>query len=154
MPEEVTGHYGAIMTRGLRGDLRCRLVFTNERLIVSVKGLLAQVAAGSGGLFGAVGGAVGGAIAASEDSKNRSEISQLSPEEILKSNKKNFDVLYSKILKVQLGKKLGTSRLYVNTSDETYKFKFQGVKLEQVQNSIRSLLSADVPVQLVDKLED
>lgn len=153
MPEEIVGHYGAILTRGLRGDLHCRLVFTNERLIVSVKGILAQIAR-SGGVFGAVGGAVGGAIAASQDSKSRSAISQLSPEDLLKPNKKNFEVPYSRIVKVQLGWKLGTSRLYVNTSDETYKFKFLGVKMEQVQSSIRSLLPANVSVQLVDKLED
>ncbi len=129
MPEELVGAFPAIVTRGWKGDLHCQLVFTNERLIVSVKGLLAQ-AASSMGVFGAVGGAAAYAMSSSEESKKQSDLKRLSPDEILRSNKKNYDVPYSKVTKVQGGKKLGTSRLYIHTSEEVHKFKFQGVKLE------------------------
>ena len=96
MSETVVGIINAILTRGLRGDLHCHLVFTNQRLFVSIKGLLAQVAAGSGA-FGAAGALAGAAMASSEDAKKRAQIQQLDPDQVLKSNKKNFDVPYSRI---------------------------------------------------------
>src|SRR5437660_1677358 len=43
-PEEVVGVLHAIMTRGWKGDLQCYLVFTSERIIVSVMGMLTQAA--------------------------------------------------------------------------------------------------------------
>lgn len=147
------GAFPAILTRGWKGDLQCHLVFTNERVIVSVKGLFAQ-AASSMGVFGAVGGAAAYAMSSSEQSKKQSELKRLSPEEILRSNKKNYNVPYSRVAKVEIGKKLGTSRLYIHISEEVYKFKFQGIKLEQVESSIRSLLPSNVAVQMVDKLDD
>ncbi len=153
MPEELVGAFPAIVTRGWKGDLHCHLVFTNERLIVSVKGLLAQ-AASSMGVFGTVGGAAAYAMSSSEESEKRSDLKRLSPDEILRSNKKNYDVPYSKVSRVQVGKKLGTSRLYIHTDEDVHKFKFQGVKLEQVETGIRTLLPGNVTVQMVDKLED
>jgi len=51
----------------------------------------------------------------------------------LSANKKNFQVPYTGVTKIQVGKKLGTSRLYIQTPSETYKFKFQFIKLEQLK---------------------
>ena len=129
------------------------MVFTNQRLVVSVKGLLGQISAG-GGAFGAAGALAGAAMASKEESKKRDQIQQLSPDQLLKSNKKNFEVPYTKINQLEMGRKLGTSRLYVITADETYKFKFQGVQLEQVQSQIRAIVPLSLPVQMVDKLSD
>jgi hypothetical protein len=153
MSETVSGTINAILTRGLRGDLQCHLVFTNQRLIVSVKGLLGQIASGSGA-FGATGALAGGALASKEEAKKQDQIQQLSPDQLLQSNKKNFDVPFSKISRLEIGKKLGTSRLYVITPDETYKFKFQGVQMEKIESGIRAVIPAGLTLQTVDKLSD
>lgn len=153
MSETVGGTINAILTRGLRGDLQCSLIFTNQRLIVSVKGLLGQIAAGSGA-FGAAGALAGGALASKEEAKKQDQIRQLSPDQLLQSNKKNFDVPFSKISRLEIGRKLGTSRLYVITPDETSKFKFQGVQMEQIENGIRAVIPAGLTLQTVDKLSD
>ena len=142
------------MTRGLRGDLQCHLVFTNQRIIVSIKGLLAQIAAGTGGSFGAVGAVAGAKLGQREDSKKQAQVQQLSPDQLLQSNKKNIEVPYSKITRLELGKKLGTSRLYILTPDETFKFKFQGIKQEELEGQIRPLIPATVQLQTVEKLSD
>src|SRR5713101_5442313 len=153
MSEMVGGTINALMTRGFRGDLHCHLVFTDQRLIVLIKGLLAQIS-GGGGAFGAAGALAGAALASKEEAKKTSQIRQLSPEQLLQSNKKNFDVPYSRINRLELGKKMGTSRLHVVTQDETYKFKFQGVQLEQIESQIRAVIPASVPLQTVDKLSE
>ena len=154
MSEQILGILPAIMTGGWKGDLHCNLVFTPQRIVVSIKGLLAQATAS--GIFGATGGTVGGAIgwaaATAGEKKARPGLNQ-SPEELLQSNKKNFQVSYSQIIKVEVGKKLGTSRLYIHTAEEAYKFKFQGIRLEQVEASIRSVLPATVAVHMSDKLD-
>ena len=154
MSESVTGTIGALLTRGIRGDLQCHLVFTNQRIIVSVKGLLAQIAAGAGGSFGAVGAVAGAKLSQREESKNQSQVQQMSPDQLLQSNKKNIEVPYSKITRLELGKKLGTSRLYIVTPDETFKFKFQGIKQEELEGQIRPLIPATVQLQTVEKLSD
>ena len=97
---------------------------------------------------------MGVAVASKEEAKKRSKIEQLSPDQLLQSNKKNFDVPFSRISRLELGRKLGTSRLHVVTQDETYKFKFEGVKLEQLENSIRPPIPANVSLQAVDKRSD
>jgi len=153
MSESVTGTIGALLTRGIRGDLQCHLVFTNQRIIVSVKGLLAQIAAGTGG-FGAAGALAGTKLGQREDSKKQAQVQLLSPDQLLQSNKKNIEVPYSKITRLELGKKLGTSRLYIVTPDETFKFKFQGIKQEELEGQIRPLIPATVQLQTVEKLSD
>lgn len=153
MSESVVGTIPTLMTRSWKGDFRANLVFTNERLIVTVKGLLSQIAM-SGGAFGAAGAAVGGAVAARGDAKRGERVNQMTPEEILQSEKRNFAVPYSNITRLELGKKMGTSRLYVVTPGETYKFKFQGIKSEQLENWFRSIVPSRVPLQNVDNLSD
>lgn len=157
MSEEVKDILVAIMMRGWKGDTHCDLVFTTERLIVARKGVLGRALRQISGVIGEVVG----------EQKKLKELKQLSPESILKSHKKNFDVSYSEITKAEVGKKWGAFRLYVHTPKETLKFKFQGVqgvmqfklkgvkgiKLENVENTIRSLLPDKVPVERVDKLD-
>ena len=153
MSESVVGTIPTLMTRGWKGDLRAHLIFTNERLIVTVKGLLSQIAM-SGGAFGAVGGAVGAAVAARGESKRGEQVNQMTPEQILQSEKRNFAVPYSNITRMELGKKMGTSRLYVVTPEETYKFKFQGIKSEQLEEWFRSIVPPKVPLKSVDNPSD
>jgi Bacterial PH domain len=143
--EQVTGTMRALITRGLKGDLHCVLVFTTDRIIVAVQSMLFQVASGMGGVGGAIGAVAGHGAMKGQDVKGK--LDQLSPQEILGSNKKNYQVPYTDITKVQIGKKLGTSRLYIRTSNETYKFKFQFEKFEQIEGSIRSFLPSSLPVE-------
>lgn len=145
MSEQVTGQLRALITRGFKGDLHCVVIFTTERIIVAVQSMLFQIASGMGGAGGAVGAVAGQGAMKRQDIK--SKLDQLSPQEILGSNKKNFQVPYTSVTKIQVGKKLGTSRLYIQTPDETYKFKFQFVKLEEVEGSIRSFLPSSVPIE-------
>ena len=153
MSETVTGTLNAILTRGLRGDLHCHLVFTNQRLIVSVKGLLGQVSAG-GGAFGAAGALAGAAMASKEEAKKQSQIQSLNPEQLLQSNKKNFEVPYTRITRLEMGRKTGATRLYVITPEETYKFKFQFVQQEQIEGQVRAVLPPNLSLQVVERLSD
>jgi hypothetical protein len=129
----------------LKGDLHCVIIFTTERIIVAVQSLLFQIASGMGGAGGAIGAVAGQGAMKRQDIKGK--LDQLSPEEILSANKKNFQVPYTGVTKIQVGKKLGTSRLYIQTPNETYKFKFQLIKFEQVESSIRSFLPPSVPIE-------
>jgi hypothetical protein len=152
MSEEVSGILDAIMMRGWKGDVPCRLVFTTTRLIVARKGMLETAKVGYAG-GGALGGLIGGAIAGREEKKKLKEFKQLSPESILKSDKKNFDVPYSEITKAEVGKRWRASCLYIYSTKVVYKFGFEGIKLENVENSIRSLLPEKVTTERVDKLD-
>jgi hypothetical protein len=145
LSEQVTGQLRALITRGFKGDLHCVIIFTTERIIVAVQSMLFQIASGMGGAGGAIGAVAGHDAMKRQDIK--SKFNQLSPQEILGSNKKNFQVPYTDVSKIQVGKKLGTSRLYIQTPNETYKFKFQAVKLEEVEGSIRSFLPSSVPIE-------
>ncbi len=153
MSETVLGVVTAILTRGLRGDLHCHLVFTNQRLIVSIKGLLAQVTSG-GAAFGAAGALAGAALGSKEEEKKRSEIEQLSPDQVLQSNKKNFEIPYTRLTRLEMGRKMGATRLYVITPEATYKFKFQFAKQEQVESQIKAVIPASLSLQMVEKLSD
>jgi hypothetical protein len=145
LSEQVTGQLRALITRGLKGDLHCVIIFTAERIIVAVQSMLFQVASGMGGAGGAIGAVAGQGAMKRQDIKGK--LDQLSPEEVLSANKKNFQVPYTGVTKIQVGKKLGTSRLYIQTPSETYKFKFQFIKFEQVESSIRSFLPSSVLVE-------
>ena len=131
MSEQVTGQLRALISRGLKGDLHCVIIFTTERIIVAVQSMLFQIASGMGGAGGAIGAVAGQGAMKRQDIKGK--LDQLSPEEVLSANKKNFQVPYTGVTKIQVGKKLGTSRLYIQTPSETYKFKFQFIKLEQLK---------------------
>ena len=145
MSEQVTGQLRALITRGLKGDLHCVIIFTTERIIVAVQSMLFQIASGMGGAGGAVGAVAGQGAMKRQDIKGK--LDQLSPEEVLSANKKNFQVPYMGVTKIQVGKKLGTSRLYIQTPSETYKFKFQFINFEQVESSIRSFLPSSVLIE-------
>ena len=111
MSEQVTGQLRALITRGLKGDLHCVIIFTTERIIVAVQSMLFQIASGMGGAGGAIGAVAGQGTMKRQDIKGK--LDQLSPEEVLSANKKNFQVPYTGVTKIQVGKKLGTSRLYI-----------------------------------------
>ena len=145
MSEQVTGQIRALITRGLKGDLHCVIIFTTERIIVAVQSMLFQIASGMGGAGGAIGAVAGQGAVKRQDIKGK--LDQLSPEEVLSANKKNFQVPYTGVTKIQVGKKLGTSRLYIQTPSETYKFKFQFINFEQVESSIRSFLPSSVLIE-------
>ena len=145
MSEQVTGQLRALITRGLKGDLHCVIIFTPERIIVAVQSILFQIASGIGGVGGAIGAVAGQGAMKHQDV--RGKLDQFSPQEILNANKKNFQVPYTGVTKIHIGKKLGTSRLYIQTPSETYKFKFQFIKLEQVESSIRSFLPSSVLIE-------
>jgi hypothetical protein len=145
LSEQITGQLSALITRGLKGDLHCVIIFTTERIIVAVQSMLFQIASGMGGAGGAVGAVAGQGAMKRQDIKGK--LDQLSPQQMLSANKKNFQVPYASVTKIQVGKKLGTSRLYIQTLSETYKFKFQFIKLEQVESSIRSFLPSSVLIE-------
>jgi len=145
LSEQVTGQLRALITRGLKGDLHCVIIFTTERIIVAVQSMLFQIASGMGGAGGAIGAVAGQGTMKRQDIKGK--LDQLSPEEVLSANKKNFQVPYTGVTKIQVGKKLGTSRLYIQTPSEIYKFKFQFIKLEEVESSIRSFLPSSVLIE-------
>jgi pantothenate kinase len=144
---------------------------TNKRLVVTRTGLLrdllpylfVSVGAGVGtiaaGAVGAAAGTGGGTAAAVTspieriDKERLEKLKRTSPEQILKSDKKNFDVTYSDIVKIQVGKKLLTSRAHIHTLGLVHKFKFEGLNPEKVENSIRSLLADKIHIERVDKLE-
>lgn len=172
MSEEILGVLNAIWTHTWKPNYHCQLVFTNKRLIVVRMGLLREllpylfVAVGAGvgtvegGAAGAGAGSGGGTAAAITsptiakiDKERLEKLKQISPEQVLKSHKKNFDVSYSDIVKIQVGKKLLTPRLYIYTKGVVHKFKFEGLKLEGVESSIRSLLADKIHIEKVEKLD-
>ena len=148
MSEAVIGTINAIKPQGLKGDLHLTLIFTSQRLIAAFKGMLAQLA--SGGAFGVA----GAALASRQDSKNRSQMQEVSPDQLLQANKKNFEVPYSRITRLELGKKHGQTRLHVIAQDQIYQFKFQGSKIEQIESWIRNAIPPTVPLQVVETLSD
>ena len=49
---------------------------------------------------------------------------------------------------------MGATRLYVVTSEETYKFKFQFAKQEQFETQIRAVIPPMLTLETVEKLSD
>src|SRR5438128_11826909 len=107
--------------------------------------MLFQIASGMGGAGGAIGAVAGQGAMKRQDIKGK--LDQLSPEEVLSGNKKNFQVPYTGVTKIQDGKKLGTSSLYIQTPSETYKCKFQFINFEQVESCIRTFLPSSVLIE-------
>jgi hypothetical protein len=156
MSEEVKNILIAIMMRRWKDDIHCDLVFTTDRLIVAKKGFLGQASRQIGEFGGVI-----------REQEKLEELKQLSPENILKSHEGNFDLPYSEITKVEVGKKWGTFRLHIHTPKETLRFKFAGIqameqfrikgvkwiRLEDAEGKIRSLLPDKVPVEKVDRLD-
>jgi hypothetical protein len=141
MSETVTGSINAMKPQGWKGDLGCFLVFTTQRLLVAFKGIWGSLAS-SGGF-----GIAGAAVASRGDASKRSQMQEMSPDQILQGNKKNFDIPYSRITRLELGKQRGSSRLQIVTQDETYEFRLQGVKIEQAESWLRDTIPATIPVQ-------
>jgi len=73
------------------------LHFTTNRVIVAKTGS----ALGASLLFGAI----GAGVAAHREKKRREELEKLSPESVLKSDKSNFAIPYSGIVRVEMKKK-------------------------------------------------
>ncbi len=93
-------------------------------------------------------------MASKEEAKKQSQIQSLNPDQLLQSNKKNFDVPYTQITRLEMGRKMGATRLYVITPEETYKFKFQFVQQEQIEGQVRAVLPPNLSLQVVEKLTD
>lgn len=107
--EEILGIASAIWTHTWKPNYHCHLIFTNRRLIVARRGLFrellpylfvavgAGVGAAAGGAAGAGAGA-GGEIAATAtsptiarmDREELDKLKQISPEQVLKSHKKEL----------------------------------------------------------------
>src|SRR5207249_2743717 len=116
-----------------------------------LRGMLGQIASGLGAL--AAFGAVGGIAYWAAQKKSNPKLAELSPDDILGSNKKNFSISYGDLKQLETGRKMGTSRLYIRTSNDVYKFKFQGITLEQVEEAIRSFLPSGPALVRNDKLD-
>jgi len=72
-------------------------------------------------------GMVGSLAAQHSADKKSNQLSQLTPESVLKSNKKNFDIQNNEIIEIEI-KKPGTlspGKITLKTHDSTYKFIFK-----------------------------
>src|SRR2546425_6759734 len=67
--------------------------------------MLFQIASGMGGAGGAIGAVAGQGAMKRQDIKGK--LDQLSPEEVLSANKKNFQVPYTGVTKSRLARSLG-----------------------------------------------
>jgi hypothetical protein len=141
MSETVTGSISAMKPQGWKGDLGCFLVFTTQRLLVAFKSVWGSLAS-SGGF-----GIAGAAVASRGDTNKRSQMQGMSPDQILQGNKKNFDIPYSRITSLVLGKQRGSSRLHIITQDATYEFRLQGVQMEQAEIWLRNTIPTTIPIQ-------
>ena len=144
LSETVTGSITAMKPQGWKGDLGCFLVFTSQRLLVSFKSVWGSLAS-SGGF-----GIAGAAVASHGDANKRSQMQGMSPDQILQGNKKNFDVPYSRITKLELGKARGGSMLHIFTQDQAYEFRLTGVKAEQAEGWLRNTIPTSIPVQTIN----
>ena len=143
MSETVTGSITAMKPQGWKGDLGCFLVFTSQRLLVAFKSVWGSLAS-SGGF-----GIAGAAVASHGDANKRSQMQGMSPDQILQGNKKNFDLPYPRITKLELGKARGGSMLHIFTQEQTYEFRLTGVKTEQAESWLRNTIPATIPVQTI-----
>ena len=126
MSEKVLGVLNAWRTGGWRGGMHHRvLIFTENRLIVAEtgdkKGTFARL---MGGAFGGVVGGVGGLMYDAKRAKEAGEkLVELSVEDILKANKKNFAIDNSEVVRVELKK----ARLRIETSVKKQDWILEGI---------------------------
>jgi hypothetical protein len=97
-------------------NLQYALIFTKDRLLFAkIGGQFADMTGATTAAGVALGGAVGGAIGAMADQKSSTSkvqkqdekgriMTELDPQETLKKDKDNFEILYSTIMKVQIKK--------------------------------------------------
>jgi len=127
----------------LRPAFRCHLFFTNTRLIVTKREALKEFA----GFL--VGGFVGYSLAIKSDKKQAEKIKELSPDEILKSDRENYEIPYSKISKVELKKYSKmmwpySAEIWTHTQEKETKFRLKGIKYEEVEQLLNSVLGDKV----------
>lgn len=145
MVEEVLGvmmatEYGQIPV------LHCNLIFTTNRMIVAKKGSVKEVT----GLV--VGGAVGQWLALSSDKKKAQELKQYNVEEILKTDKKNYEIPYPDLFKAEM-KKLSkfswpySTEVKISTEKKKHKFKLKSVKFEEATELFRTVLPDKISVK-------
>ena len=141
MSEEIKG-FIKTMAVGL-GNQYCDLYITTNRLIVAKTGSTL----GWSVAFGAVGGAI-----AQHGAKKRAEaLRELSPESILSADKKNYDISYATISKVEMKKpgmlSGGQIRIFT-TSDKKHVFAIQDKKaFDDYVNLVNSVLSTKLSVE-------
>jgi len=121
----------------------CNLVFTANRLIVAKKGWFDKQ--NKQDIAFMIGGLVGYWIATRSDKKQAQKPTLNSVEEILKTDKKNYEIPYSDILKAEMKKLSPLSVPYsveVNVSAEKKKrkFKLKNVKFEEAVDLFRTVL--------------
>lgn len=142
--EEILGVFVAEEQRKkLRPAFRCHLFFTNNRLIVTKREALKEFAS----FF--AGGFAGYWLAIQSDKKKAEKIKELSPDEILKADKENYEIPYSEISKVELKKYFKlmwpyTSEIWIHTQEKETKFRLKAIKYEELQQLLNSVLGNKV----------
>ena len=98
------------------------------------------------------GGAVGQWLAIRSDKKKAQELKQQDIEEILKADKKNYEIPYPETLKVEM-KKLSrfswpySTEIKFTTDKKKRKFKLKNVKFEEAIELFRAVLPDKVDVK-------
>lgn len=144
MIEEAIGTMGATLTgkrtwfSGL-SNTQCQLVFTTGRIIVART--VGQMSDPLGRATYRIG-------------TNPQELKGLDLETILRADQRNFSINYPEIEKIELGMKWRNVRAHVYTKNGTHRFMWTWpVKLNNVEDSLRSLLPRAILFQRVDKLD-
>lgn len=103
----------------MKGSTTLNIYFTKNRIIV------AQIGSNLGWTLAF--GAVGGLIAQSSIDKKADKMSQLTPESILNSNKKNFEIRNNDITEIGIKKpgRLSAGKITILTNDKKYKYIFK-----------------------------
>jgi hypothetical protein len=127
----------------LRPAFRCHMFFTNNRLIVTKREALKEFAS----FF--AGGFAGYWLAIQSDKKKAEKIKELSPDDILKADKENYEIPYSEISKVELKKysKLMwpfSSEIWIHTQQKELKFRLKAIKYEELQQLLNPVLGNKV----------
>jgi len=96
-----------------------------------------------------VGGLAGYWLAIRSDKKQAEKIKELSPDEILKSDKENYEIPYSQISKVELKKYSKmmwpySSEIWTYTQEKETKFRLKAIKYEELQQLLNSVLGNKV----------
>jgi hypothetical protein len=139
MKEEISGVIvGEEQRKMLRPAFRCHLFFTNNRIIISKRGTFKEFAS----FF--AGGFAGYWLAIRSDKKKGEKIMELSPNEVLKEDKENYEIQNSNISKVELKKYSKfmwpySSEILIHTQDKKRKFRIKGVKYEDVKELLNTV---------------
>jgi len=129
LSEQVTGQL-SINYSGFERRPPLRYHLHHRENYRSVQSMLFQIASGMGGAGGAI-GAVAGQDAMTPRYQGQARSAFAGGR--IECKQEELPSALHGVTKIQVGKKLGTSRLYIQTPSETYKFKFQFIKLEQLK---------------------